>query len=838
MEDMAMRSTIDYGIDLGTTNSAICVLKGTETEIIKNNEDIDITPSAVWLDQRARLRIGRTAKERVVDDPENAYAEFKLQMGTEDEKVFGRDGRRMRPEALSAEVLKSLRDNVAQRYGEDISAAVITVPAMFELPQCDATRRAAEMAGLTTSPLLLEPVAAALAYGFQSRSDRVFWLVYDFGGGTFDAAVVQVRDGVIEVVNHGGDNQLGGKLIDWEIVDQLLVPEVVRKSRLPDFNRGNPRWRSAIALLKYQAELAKIRLSREDPVDIDIPRLCESDGGTTISFEYELRRADVERLARPYILRSINIAKQVLTERRLSPANIEKMILVGGPTLAPYFRQFVADPTEGLGIPLEFGVDPLTVVARGAAVFAGTQRINTVASAPTVRGQYTVRLEYQPVGPDTEPPVAGRVLGQEGEDLSRFTIEFVNAQAQPPWRSGRVGLAPNGAFLTTLWAEKGRQNVFQIELFDPTGSRCRLAPDTLTYTVGVVAGDLPLTQTVGVAMANNEMDPILKKGTALTARSRSLHRTAFDVRRGQFDQAIRIPIVEGENIRRADRNKRIGELVISGSEVMRDVPAGSEIEIVIEIDPSRIVRTKAYIPILDEEFESVHKLKKEAPDPHDLRQAFEREQNRLAEARRKAEATSDAKAQQALQRIDAERMVHDIESALAAAPHDCDAADKCEYRLLDLMTAIDEVEDALEWPALVAKTENQLKDTREAVQKWGNSTHQQTLTVLERELQQIIGAREHDPDALGRKHDDLLRLELTLLREQPGWWVGLFEYLNGMKASMRDQAQADSLFARGRRNIQDDDLPGLKATIHQLQALLPQDLQQPPSGEYGGTTIR
>src|SRR5262249_6837462 len=150
---------------------------------------------------------------------ENASLEFKLQMGKSTEKHFARSGLRMRPEELSAEVLKALLGDARQR-GEEVEAAVITVPADFVLPQCEATRTAAPLAGSRDSPLSQEPVAAALAHGFDDTGEGALWLVYDLGGGTFDAAVIQLRDGLFRVVNHGGDHHLGGKLLDWAIVDE------------------------------------------------------------------------------------------------------------------------------------------------------------------------------------------------------------------------------------------------------------------------------------------------------------------------------------------------------------------------------------------------------------------------------------------------------------------------------------------------------------------------------------------------------------------------------------------------------------------------------------------
>src|SRR5690606_20860738 len=234
------RSTIDYGIDLGTTNSAIALARGTTTEIIKNNFDADTTPSTIYINRNGNLWVGQSARSKLADEraSHDVHLEFKRRMGTAHEHLFRSSGRKLRPEELSAEILKSLRADVAQKKGEDITAAVLTVPAAFGLHQCDATQRAAALAGFTTAPLLQEPIAAALAYGFQKHDTRAYWLVFDFGGGTFDAALVRSEHGAMSVVSHDGDNFLGGADIDWAIVENLLVPRIQREFKVPDFARG------------------------------------------------------------------------------------------------------------------------------------------------------------------------------------------------------------------------------------------------------------------------------------------------------------------------------------------------------------------------------------------------------------------------------------------------------------------------------------------------------------------------------------------------------------------------------------------------------------------------
>ena len=831
------RTTIDFGIDLGTTNSAIALLKETRAEVIKNNDNSDVTPSAVYIDRNNVLSVGRIAKQRIEQEPEDAYAEFKLQMGTDAEYRFARSGRVMKPEELSAEVLKSLRNDVQQRLGEDLQAAVITVPAAFELPQCKATERAAQLAGLKVSPLILEPTAAAMAHAFQSDVDKVFWLVYDFGGGTFDAAVIQIREGQFRIVNHSGDNHLGGKLIDWEIVEKLLAPAVLNDYHLTDFARGNPKWRKAFAKLKWAAEEAKIQLSTREVATITIDYLCNDDRGEPVAFEYDLKRSEVARLAEPYVQRTINISRQALAEKRLGTADIQKVVLVGGPTLAPYVRQHLSDPNQGLGIPLDFNIDPLTVVAQGAAIFAGTQRLEE-AEAPAEEGRkevYRVDLEYEPIGADPEPVVGGRVHAPTEGSLQGYTIEFVNPTAKPSWRSGKIGLAPNGAFMTTLFAERGKANKFQIELNDPHGVSCPVSPDSLTYTVGVAPGAPPLIHSLGVALANNDVRWFIKKGAALPARQRSDLRTVVALRQGQAGDLVKVPVVEGQ-YQRADRNKLIGTLEIRADNLRRDIPAGSTVEVTLEVNESRLVKASAYIPLVDQEFEVELSLVGHTPDIAALKEDLEREKRRLEAARQKAESTGDESARRLLlQKVDGENMVENIEDSLEAASGDRDAADKAQNRLIDLKVAIDQVEDQLEWPSLVAEAENQLTNSRNVINEVGDAEAKRRLTQLEGEMRQAIQA--HDVDRLRQVMEEINNLTVQILVGRPEFWVGFFQHLQERRAYMRDRAQADALFAQGNQAIQNNDLARLQAAVRQLLALLPVEQQQEVTAGYGSGVL-
>lgn len=800
------------GIDLGTTNSAVAVLDGTTPKVYDNNEGQKYTPSAVYVDDRKQLFTGRLAKQRVENDPDNAVAEFKLQMGKKDHRyTFARSGRVMSPEELSAEVLKSLRADV-ERAGDEMTGAVIGVPADFELPSCQATERAGRLVGLEPVFLVQEPVAAALAYGFQCESDRVHWLVYDLGGGTFDAAIVRVRDGEITVVNHGGDNTMGGKLIDWAIVDQILAPALLAEYRqsLSDFQRDNPKWRRAFAQLKNHAEEAKIRLSRSEVAPILIDPLCQDDRGDWVRFEYELKRSEIEPLIAPVVASSLQICARVLQEKQLAAGDIEKVILVGGPTLTPLLREMLG---ERLGIPLEYRVDPLTVVAQGAAIFAATQR-EEPRRRPETAGAYTVDLQYEPVGSDPDPEVAGRVHPPWGGEAAGLTLEF--AAESGAWRSGQIPLGGDGTFVATLRAERGRANTYRLELRDAAGRLLAITPDRLSYTIGITPGEQMLIHSLGVGLAGNEMEVFIAKGSPLPARGRRTLRSIAHVQRGEAGTLLRIPLLEGEN-RRADRNRLVGALVVNGQDVRRDVPIGSEIEVAIEIDRSRLVQAGAYIPILDQEFQAEVNLERPAHTPRDLARALEREKTRLDKAAEDAQKAGDSQARAAVDTARAQ--VPTVEEALRSAAADQDAADRCHALLLALRCAVDAVEEGLDLPLAVAEVEEHLANARGVVAEHGDESHRRRLKEVEATVQAAVAGG--DREVLRRAGEQARQLFVDVLTRQPEFWVAYLAHLSERRDQMTDRALANQLFTQARRSVSENDLDGLRSAVRQLAGLLP-----------------
>ncbi|WP_395745397.1 Hsp70 family protein [Prosthecobacter sp.] len=825
------RSTIDFGIDLGTTNSAIAVLDGVEPQIIKNSDDQDVTPSAVFINKQGALWVGSRAKSATIGkrSHEDAYTEFKRQMGTPHMYRFASSGQQRKPEELSAEVLKALRASVEAKTGEIIQSSVITVPAAFELHQCDATRRAAELAGFVSSPLVQEPVAAALAYGFQIDSEKAYWLVYDFGGGTFDAALIKAEEGMINVVHHGGDNFLGGSDIDWAVVEKLIIPQLSKNFDLPGFARGSERWRLQLLGIKHAVETAKIELSTKDKTTLVGDLVFEDASGTPVECdELVLTRTDLISVAEPIISRSLEICRRVLKEKNLGPQAVQKVIVVGGPTKASYFREMLS---AGLGIPIDFSQDPLTVVARGAAVFASTQKIDTKLQKKAAAGEFQVNIsdKYKPVGHENDPLISGKVVGADGSCPDRLTLEFVNRDTK--WRSGQVPLNAEGAFMANLLAEKGSRNTFHIELTDRHGTLQKAVPDHVVYTIGAVIEEQPLLKSIGLGKADNKVDFFFKAGAGLPQKKRwpTAYKTTVALRAGQPGEPVRIPIVEGDN-ELADRNRVVGELKIESSMIRRDLPMGSDVEVTLRISESRTLTLEAYFPLLDEDFTEQIDVEKALADPALITETLRGEKKRVEELLEQAENAGENALVETLESLQSEK---ELDNAAGAAKGDPAAAEKAQARLLELQLQLDAAEEKLKWPALVAEARELQEELSKLAREHGNSAQCEKVEEWSELVDSVIAKKQ--TDRLAKRIDEGRTLYAHILFSLPAFWVGQFQRFDRERHKFIDAPAADRLLERGRNYLQQNNVEGLTDVVRKLWDLLPREEAEKARRGIGAT---
>ncbi|MCU1685289.1 MAG: Hsp70 protein [Amycolatopsis sp.] len=814
---MRESDTIDVGIDLGTTNSAIAVVEDGTVSVVKNNDGWDITPSAIWLPKPDTIHVGRRARSRVGFDPDNAAAEFKQEMGLADaRKEFVSAGRSLTPQELSAEVLKSLRADAAHHCGAAPESAVITVPAAFTLNENKATTEAAELAGFGPScPLVQEPTAAAFAYGFHDSSDRGYWMVFDFGGGTFDAAVVSKRDGDLRVLNHSGDRYLGGKLIDWALVERVLAPAASAELGLRDLRRDNPKWRAVLARLKEVAEEAKIQLSRSAQFEIQT-ELNDGRGGAW-TFEYTLRRDQLDSIAEPFYVRAINLCRDGLTEASLKTDDIDRLLLVGGVTLSPGLRERLADPRHGLGIELDTSLDPTTVVARGAAIFASTIR-RPRATPVAVAGEFVAELSYEPSVSTLTPTAAGRIIGSSTTDWTGYSVTLANPDGQPPFRSARIALNANGAFATEVDIDADRTSRFTVELTDDTGTRRKLTPDTLSFTYGIEFGGPRIAHSLGIQLADRSFAPMVRKGATLPTKARDYFRTSSELQRNDSDAVVRIPVVQGERSR-GDRNREVGMLEIRPRDIRIDLPAGSEVEVAFEIDTSSLVTVVAVVPLVEAQFEAEINLDNVRPATV---QALE---VRLREVEdRFSSLTASAlspEAQRRLQKLDGENALQTVRDQVRMAKVDVGAAAAAEDRLRDLEAELDDIEDAAGLPALVRQLQGLIEEAAGLVEQSGSPADRQELTEARRRSQDAIDSG--DAAAMRTQVERVGTLLVRLEQRSPDWPVKLFY---GLIEVLPPSTQVNSLIREGKQAISARDTRLLDAVNQRLYRLMPQAEQE------------
>ena len=348
------------GIDLGTTNSAVAVIEGGKPVVIPSAEGPTpygkMFPSVVAFTKDGQLLVGEPAKRQALMNPEGTIFEIKRKMGTD--YVVKVRGKEFTPQQISAFILQKIKRDAEAYLGYPVKKAVITVPAHFNDNQRQATKDAAEIAGLEAVRIINEPTAACLAYGLDKSDKEMKILVFSFGGGTHDATVMEFGQGVFQVLATSGDTETGGGDVDRAIVN-WLVEEF--KSETGVDLRGDP---SAMMRLKDAAEKAKIELSNLMATDIDLPFIAAVNG-QPVHLHRTLTRAKLEELAMPVVERVRDTILRVLRDAKMEPSDLDKVILIGGMTRMPLVRRFVQEVT---GKTPESGVDPMEAVAIGAAI--------------------------------------------------------------------------------------------------------------------------------------------------------------------------------------------------------------------------------------------------------------------------------------------------------------------------------------------------------------------------------------------------------------------------------------------------------------------------------------
>ena len=816
------RRTIDFGIDLGTTNSEIACMDKGVARILKNNLQSDFTPSVVRIDSKGTVRVGRKAYERLIDDPENTVGEFKRWMGTQQVKEFLLSNSKLSPEELSAEILKDLKI-VAKKYfpEEEIKSAVITVPCNFEIVQCEATKRAAEIAGIKYAPLLQEPIAASIAYGFLEKMPKGYWIIFDLGGGTFDVAIMQAKEGSLSVVDHCGDNHLGGKDFDWKIVESIIHPALSKEYNLPNLGRTKE-YQALNSILKNAAEDAKIQLSQSEEADIIVytDRFKDADD-KVIDIAIPFKRGEFIQLIESYMDKTIDLFSDVLKSQGLAPSNITQLILVGGPTQIPYVRKRLKD---AFGIPIEYRIDPLTVVAQGAAIFAASQLIPEELIEQD-HSKASVKLAYDPMTTQTDPALGGKILNLKdgGKLLEGMRVKI--SREDEDWESGMLEVKDN-AFFTKVNLRENKTNNFTLCLFDKSGNEIPVDPDSFSITHGLSIAPPPLIRAIGVELEDGFFDRHLSKGQSLPARSTThSYLTTKTVHPGEDKDGLNIHLWEGGS-EIADRNRHLGTLQIKGTDVSRTLPENSEVEIIINVDQSRAVSAEAFIPLLDKKISDIIKQKISPKiQPDHIEADLGGEEKRLAKLKEEIRQSNDKTIEKELSQAYISDGIKEIKIDIKAAKGgDPDAIEKADRQLKDIKQKLDSIEHLTKWPVTLNEYNVIADYCAEDINTHGNDDDKDQLSSLRNEADKSISSK--DINRLEKIKEEISSVRWAVLFRQPGFWISAFQEVKKDPGSFTNQERAEELIEEGSIALQRQDMDSLKSIMFELWSLMPEDEQE------------
>lgn len=598
---------INYGIDLGTTNSAIAKFVKGEVEVFKNPMDTGETLPSVVYYKKDKIVVGSSARTYFERDAKNVFSTFKRRMGTSESFKVKNIDQIKTPIDLSAEVLKELKGFV--HTGEQVDAAVITIPASFDMIQSNATKEAGMMAGFKQVVLLQEPIAASLAYANKHKVkdlENGQWLVYDLGGGTFDVALIKINDGEMKVLDHEGDNFLGGADFDNLIVEKIIVPFLNKNfkfSNLEDELKSASGKRNALyyRLLKL-AEQAKIYLSSRTSAEVELRDITD-ESDEDIDTGLEITRSELENLIKVEVDKTIEMIKKILVRNSLKSSDIQFTLMVGGSTYIPYVRKRVE---EILQIPINCDIDPITAIAIGAAYYAGTKEKNfdqdiTKKGLSGIR----VRLAYQKTSQEDDEILAGRIDGNIEGLFYQITRDDKGFDSGRKKLSSRISedlpLLKNSYNFFRFLILDGQNNIVETdaELIGIAHGKYNVAGQPLPYDICLATdADLDLD---GISTG---LDMIFMKNTILPQKLVVVKTLNKTIVKGS-DEEIIIHVLEGSKYNLPEANQSIGYLSISGKKVSRDILRNTEIEITIEMSESRDLKVSVYIPMSDQQFTEV-----------------------------------------------------------------------------------------------------------------------------------------------------------------------------------------------------------------------------------------
>ena len=833
-----MRNKIDYGIDLGTTNSAIARIENGKPIIKKSDTLKDTTPSSVSFNKKGDSLVGDTAfnilkidNSRSLKNFEkisNTFIEFKRTMGTTHTYESSNAGKTLSSEDLSAEVLKKLKSYIID---ENVDSVVITVPAKFLNPQKDATLKAAKMAGFKHIELLQEPVAAATAYGLATKNKDGYWLVFDFGGGTFDAALVKSEEGILSVKDTAGDNWLGGKNLDNAIVDELIIPYLQNNYSIDFVIEDESKLQMLRDAVKPYAEEAKNQLSFKESYSIlsnlnDLP--FEDENGEEPEIDVTVSQSELESVLSPIFQKAIDITINLLKQNNLKGSDLDALILVGGPTYSPILRKMLK---EQITEKVDTSIDPMTAVATGAALFASTITVSDeVQNENRDKTKLQLELNYEATTVEMDGMINISILKDKTDGVipEKVLIELVRGDGA--WSSAKKQIGEKKSLFTVLLNEGSNQ--FTVNAYDELGNRIECQPNQFTILQGIGGLDnmTVLPYNIGIAkyFSVEEKDlfsavPGLEKNKKVPAVGiRNGLKTRSQIRPGISDDIIRIPIYQGENGADGTNpllNNWVYDVIITGDTIPSLIPIGSDVDITIKVDRSEKMQFSAYFPVIDHTEELEIDIKNAAPpDTNHLKKE-------IHIAKKTAQKVNDSKTLTNLESLEAQ-----LEKSGGSADGKLQILDGLRKDLLTLEAK----EKSVLWPEIEKNLKESYYELEGLINKIKLNDSEETLNMqkIDAHLKEIHEKVEHcikekDIKTAKELNKEIDQLDFELRNAVTGNAIDV-QYLNHLNESFNsynwtDNNKARKLINEGIQQVNNGRTSGVRNIIIQLIGLMPED---------------
>lgn len=804
------------GIDLGTTNSAICSFDGESVRLYKSPEQHDVTPSAIFIDRRGNKYVGSRAYNNAARNPDNAAVLFKRLMGTSTPVKLPAVNLTMTPEECSAEVLRALYGYLPEEIRADSdTGTVITVPAAFNQMQKDSTMAAAAAAGLGRVALMQEPVAAVMSVMRQRKTDGIF-VVYDIGGGTLDIAIAESIGGRVNLLSHGGIAMCGGRDFDRILFDNVVKPWLFDNFDLQEDLAANPQYKSLRTLATWAAEKAKIALSQSEESVISLSENelgVRDQAGEEIYLDIPINRNLYDELIASKVDESIQATRESIEKAGLSPHDIERIVFVGGPAQYKNLRDKVAFE---LGIASSTDVNPMTAVAEGAAVFAESidwsshsRGRKSARGAISTGGSLDLSFNYIARTPGSKAKIVAK-LGSSAPAGVEFQIDSLDTG----WSSGRIALKDGASIELNL--TKPGDNTFKVFVFDSNGGPVSLPEEKIVIARTAASIDaIPASHSVGVEARDKvggrlSLDYLVQEGDKLPKKGKKIFKASESLKAGDSD-SIKFKLWEGDIADPINDNRFIGMFEIKGTDFDDGViAAGAELICEYEVLDSGNIVLEVSVPSISGSFQSGR--------------------NFYSSQEGKVDYTNQAKniqeqSEHTLQRLD--EMASKVDDPrLAQAREKLEQASSIKAGEADPETAKQAMDHVQEAKRLLALTRKEhLKDIRqleldkavdffdEVVRQHARPTEASSFDSLVKTAQRAIDNKSGDFES----HLDELRGRNFMILWRQDWFViDHFRRLAQASYHFSDAGEHAQLVALGTEAVKANDIDKLRAVVGQL----------------------